>query len=58
MNNDYAAFSQNLLKLTTGNRIADVEEDCVQDDTSGKMNALASTAIRFTLSSTMHRSDA
>lgn len=36
--NDYAAFSQKLLKVTIGNGIADVKEDCMQDDIFGKMS--------------------
>jgi hypothetical protein len=36
MVNDYAALSQNLLELAIGNRIANVKEHRMQDDTFGK----------------------
>ena|GEM_PF-2700001 len=37
-----AAFCQNFLKVTIGNRVTHVKEDCMQDDTFWKMGTFES----------------
>ncbi len=44
-----AAFCQNFLKVTIGNRVTHVKEDCMQDDTFGKWVPLKATVIRIRL---------
>ncbi len=40
MINGYTALSQNFLKFAIGDRLANIEENRVQNDTFRKMNAL------------------